>query len=220
MVQQVRVLVDKMKTDSVRQWWAVVEIQHRDMLWCNLCRSFMFTITTLTKDLPLTSFTAHWFPQRLESDHHVYWWQWHMWLLHGQCEHSYLCIQDFLQSFWHFILSYWKLSLFPEPKLKQSNCKLSRNLYKRQKNSKCLASLLKKLTHWLKWLINYEKKMTNQFIVWAVISFTFAFSHRSFSHRGMWSIVSAKLLTSSIVKYVFISLQYISNFKVIIQITD
>lgn len=74
MAGQVRILVDKMKSDSVRQWRATVET-HRDMLLCNLCLSFMFTITKLREHFPLISFTARQFQQRLESDHHVYWWQ-------------------------------------------------------------------------------------------------------------------------------------------------
>lgn len=47
----------------------------------------MPAVTNLREGSPCLSLTAHWFPQRLESDHHVYWWQWHLWLLHRHCEH-------------------------------------------------------------------------------------------------------------------------------------
>lgn len=86
MVEQVRTLVSKMKHDMVRQWWISAQT-FKDVLSCDLYPRFMPAVTNLREGSPCLSLTAHRFPQRLESDHHVYWRQWHLWLLHRHCEH-------------------------------------------------------------------------------------------------------------------------------------
>lgn len=70
--------------------WGGSELRHTS---CPIVSTF---ISVLCSQLPNSQkiscwypLTAHWFLQRLESDHDVYWWQWHMWLLHRQREHSY-----------------------------------------------------------------------------------------------------------------------------------
>lgn len=56
----------------------------------------MPAITNFRDGSPCLSSTAHRFPQRLESDHHVYWRQWHLWLLHRQCEHPHILALIFI----------------------------------------------------------------------------------------------------------------------------
>lgn len=73
MITQVRSLVNRMKTDKVRLT-NLSSCSHARFLWTESFWGFFLASTACQLQ------------RRLESDHHVYWWQRHLWLLHRHCE--------------------------------------------------------------------------------------------------------------------------------------